>query len=122
MWNTENADCKSIERSGADTDRPRLPCNKREHPFSCLDCARTCTIHRLKDEVWLAACPDYRELKRMLIEMYAKDSRFEDYRVVLLCFRCVERRLGRLLTRADFSSAKVHDDLFYLGEIVSRVV
>jgi hypothetical protein len=54
--------------------------------------------------------------------MYAKDSRFADYRVVLLCFRCVEHRLGRLLTRADFSSAKIHDDLFYLGEIVNRPV
>jgi hypothetical protein len=122
MWNTENADRKSAERGAADTDRPRLPCDKREHPFSCLDCARTCTIHRLKDEVWLAACPNYHELKRTLIEMYAKDSRFADYRVVLLCFRCVEHRLGRLLTRADFSSAKIHDDLFYLGEIVNRPV
>lgn len=120
MWNTENADRKSAERGAEDTARPRLSCDKREHPFSCLDCGRTCTIHRLKDEVWLAACPNYRELKRTLIEMYAEDSRFADYRVVLLCFRCVERRIGRLLTQADFSSAKIHDDLFYMGEIVNR--
>ena len=103
-------------------ERIKVEGDNRAHPFSCFRCGGSCTIHRLHDAVWLAACPDYWELKLRLKELYPKDSRFSDYRAVLMCFRCIERSLGRLLTRADFADVEAHSDLFYLGEIVNRPI
>ena len=119
MFNTENAERINAARSDRDADRPRMKDDKRTHPYSCFACGRNCTIHRLKDEVWAQACPDYLALKAQLRDMY-KGTEYDDYRAYLLCFRCIEARLGRLLTRADFGNAKIHEDLFYMGEIVNR--
>ena len=121
MFNTENAERINAARSDRDADRPRMEADKRTHPYSCFACGRNCTIHRLKDEVWAQVCPDYLTLKAQLRDMY-KGTEYDDYRAYLLCFRCIEARLGRLLTCADFGNAKIHEDLFYMGEIVNRSV
>lgn len=121
MFDTEKAERVNAARSDQDAHRFRLEADKRTHPYSCFMCGRNCTIHRLKDEVWAQACPDYLALKAKLRELY-KGTEFFEYTAYLLCFRCVEARLGRPLTRADFGNAHIHEDLFYLGEIVNRKV
>jgi hypothetical protein len=70
--------------------RPECICNGKTS-FSCLDCS-VCTdcnaeYYMVHDHVWLAANP--------------KDKG-------MLCVGCLESRLGRLLTKDDFTAAPLN--------------
>lgn len=71
------------------------------HWFQCRDCRFQAHDYMLHDEVWLQAWPTYEEESAALHKRYPLKR---DVRMTFLelCFFCVEKRLGRLLTPADF--------------------
>lgn len=61
----------------------------------CHDCESDADNYMVKDLVWRRAFPDYKKV-RFQLKVEGKDPR------ILLCFDCLEKRLGRLLTAEDF--------------------
>lgn len=100
--------------------RPRLPGDQRgdTRAFACFDCNGPITIINLLDSVWFAAWPTYKADKLAARQLYPKGSIYKDFNMLHLCLRCVEKRLGRQLTRDDFAACGC--DGYYLLEIGAR--
>lgn len=87
--------------------------------WCCVDCGGYGGDYMVRHEVWLAAWPDYEEVRAKLApELRARVERLDQNAVrrapdgetpkshgrgyLLLCCDCLEKRLGRELTIADF--------------------
>jgi hypothetical protein len=67
--------------------------------MKCNDCGKLNDSYMVRNDVWRAAWPDYSHRKAEALRLYPKpDVR----RHLLLCFRCLEKRLGRTLFPQDF--------------------
>ena len=84
------------------TDKPRKP-------FHCFDCGGPSHEYMVDADVWLQAWPDYPEFRREMALKYKKlpedPQRTNRLHHLLLCFPCLEKRLGRELVPADFDLA-----------------
>lgn len=67
--------------------------------FRCYDCDQHGGDYMVHTGVWLQAMPDYPERKRILVQRHPGNV---PERHILLCFACLEARLGRPLTVDDF--------------------
>jgi hypothetical protein len=78
----------------------------KRHPeaknaIRCHDCKNHFSDYTVREEVWAQAWPEYKQMKAELSKKYKGTNEF--FRAHLfLCFACLERRLGRVLTPADF--------------------
>lgn len=73
-------------------DRP----NRKPH--GCFDCDAFVDNYTVAPEVWLEAWPTYKEDKREAMRLH----RNTPLMWLLLCFDCLEKRLGRPLKIEDF--------------------
>lgn len=78
----------------------------------CFDCKGKYSIYHVNDEVWLQALPSY---PRDVIDAHARGEQ------LLLCFDCLERRLGRPLTLQDFPECIANSGVFFGYLLRSRV-
>lgn len=72
--------------------------NTKRKIGECYDCGFSHDWYMLKDEVWLQAWPEgYKELRtKLTLENQGRRV------FVGLCYECLEKRLGRMLTIDDF--------------------
>lgn len=75
-----------------DTDIPSLRCE---------DCAILPEHYMVRNEVWALAWPDYEEERMRRRRQWRHDGTGSFF--CLLCFACLEKRLGRKLTANDFN-------------------
>lgn len=53
----------------------------------------------VQNDVWFMAWPDYAEQKREVVRIHGRGTPLSH---LVLCFGCLEKRLGRLLVPSDF--------------------
>lgn len=71
-------------------------------PWRCFDCGHPFVDYYVRDEIWLQAWPDYQEAKAEAIRQYS-GTEHDRLKHLTLCFTCLERRLGRVLSPDDFN-------------------
>jgi N6-adenosine-specific RNA methylase IME4 len=79
--------------------RIKAPC------FDCGDDTAGGDWYMVHDHVWTAAWPNTKQANGRAVLF--KTVPFSE----ILCLRCLEQRLGRALTPADFTAAPVNDDI-----------
>lgn len=77
----------------------------------CHDCKGPYSIYQVHDAVWLEAFPSY---PRDVIDAHARGEQ------LLLCFDCLERRLGRFLGLSDFPECIANSGVFFGYRLRSR--
>ena len=104
----------------------------KDSPYGCHDCGCWSDDYMVHDEVWLEAWPGYRKARSALHrearaeadpEGTLRKSDPEAYRVELrkhqvflvLCFNCLEERLGRGLRLEDFKERAPINRGIFLG-------
>lgn len=94
MTSTENT---------APSTRPLVDGDHEREPGCCFDCGdpHGCA-YLVHDATWLAAWPEYSALRARLATAYPKGSPWRWHVHLLLCFGCLEKRLGRPLHPSDF--------------------
>lgn len=86
---------------------------------ACRDCSRFVPSYMVRDAVWFAAWPTYREDKIAANRQYKGTA--EAWKAwLLLCLQCLEKRLGRRLILKDFESLPVNDIVFFAYEMALR--
>jgi hypothetical protein len=71
--------------------------------LECYDCRKAAPSFMVLESIWRAAFPDYQEVKSHLQrEWPGTETSHKHKRHVGLCLFCLERRLGRVLTKTDF--------------------
>lgn len=73
----------------------------------CYDCKGYAEFYMVKRHVWLQAWPDYEELRADILERRKACLKNPElaapvHRFLLLCFSCLEKRLGREMVADDF--------------------
>jgi hypothetical protein len=70
----------------------------------CFDCDKPSPAYMVRHEVWAQAFPDYKETKLQIRKMIgAPIPEADQWKMcLLLCFSCLEHRLGRYLQPKDF--------------------
>lgn len=78
-----------------------------EAQLRCHDCGgANPQDYAVKREVWNEAWPDYRKQVSLALNEYGRDH---PGRHQLLCFSCIEKRLGRALVPGDFLKCPLND-------------
>jgi hypothetical protein len=79
----------------------KVHCNYRKS-INCYDCSSPVYIdYMVKDSVWRDAWPTYVQDRSELVKKY--EGTVESFRAhLILCYGCLERRLGRHLNPVDF--------------------
>ena len=77
--------------------------------FYCHNCEGQGDHYWVHDDVWLAAWPAYAAAKKEL------------RRCLVLCFGCLEKRLGRLLVAEDFDHSRPINRPIILGLRMARL-
>jgi len=73
-------------------------------PYCCFDCNEENPHYMTSHEVWRQAFPNYREIKRQAMQDHPDSA----LKFILLCLSCLEKRLGRRLTREDFANVPIN--------------
>ena len=82
--------------------------NVNDPHWDCWDCKQRTDPYMVQDDVWLEAWPDYMVWREHLTSLLrTKDKPNNPLRLVL-CFDCLERRLGRKLVIYDLTSAPIN--------------
>lgn len=85
---------------------------ERATRYRCFDCGNNAPVYMAHDHVWKTAWPDeleYRKQFRVELSLdptAERNSKGRPVFALLLCFSCLERRLGRPLTIEDFRQNK----------------
>lgn len=82
----------------------------------CYDCRGWDSCYMVHDEVWAKAWPDYREVRKALVQQYGSppvNGLRKDRIFLCLCFGCLEKRLGRPLELGDFKRAPINEPIFF---------
>lgn len=98
-----------MEATPSDTSPEGVPFFVHHH--LCYDCRRDCGSYMVHDEVWDRAWPGYHQLRRELRAKYPV-SKYGFWGLVL-CFKCLERRLGRPLVLGDFTKAVINQPIVF---------
>lgn len=75
-------------------------CSRTPKRFHCIDCNGHAEMYMIHDELWNSALPDWYEMKRVTGHIYC-------------CFSCLEKRIGRELTKEDFTNAPINDPIHF---------
>jgi hypothetical protein len=67
----------------------------------------------VQDAIWLKALPNYSELKTKAIRAFNQGERANPW--VLLCFKCLRKKLGRPLRISDFKLRAPINELLLMG-------
>lgn len=81
----------------------------------CHDCKGHNDEYMVRPEVWAQAWPTYQHDKKILLAK-VRDGKLQQWAAfLLLCLDCLERRLGRPLSEADFDFGIVINRPLALG-------
>jgi hypothetical protein len=88
--------------------------------MACYDCKRGSEFYMVRRETWVRAWPEYDSLRREILAKRREllrdpDRAFPVSKFLLLCFDCLERRLGRPLTVDDFDLDLIVNEPIRLG-------
>jgi len=109
-----------------------------EHPFDCFDCGQIADGYMVHRYVWNVAWPDYIERTRERtqkfrkwkaefeveneqppLKLHIKQWREKNWKHLVLCFGCLETRLGRNLTIDDFTEVNSNRGI-RLGLVIAQ--
>jgi hypothetical protein len=76
--------------------------NETKALLRCRDCNAPSQSYMVRDEIWLAAWPTYNAERRALIRAHKTTNDPCHQTMLLLCFSCLDKRLGRPLRPDDF--------------------
>ena len=87
--------------------------NNVDDPFwACWDCKGWSHAYMVHDEIWLKAWPDYPTMRLFLKSVLCTKSHGREaggeMRLVL-CFECLEKRLGRKLRIVDLTDYPINN-------------
>ena len=96
--------------------------------YGCMDCHKVCDMYMVKDSIWNKAVPEQPEIEqenRLKLRAWRDNFKTLDQRrhptreevthfkrkhcrSCVLCFNCLEKRLGRNLGLDDFTDASIN--------------
>lgn len=86
----------------------------RMQKFLCFKCGDPAAWYMLHDELWRRAWPAYRFWTRVRMRYKLQVAKHERTSLCLgLCFKCVERGLGRALVITDFPDMPINYGILY---------